>query len=309
MGARYLSIIIILFQGSLAFSAPGVPSPSPSPTPINSNKKTVPAKKQEHISTVVRLRDPLQKGNALTIVLNDQNADTKKTLSAQLLFSHTWTNQLATSITIPWILSQKGSGFPESGPQAPRLGGGSFNRLYATSLARLLGNANSYLNLGFSLGFPFQTDQNSINSEDQSWMFSGSISSRYSFNSRFALETSISDTDTFPNHNVKAETYLDSTNTVSWSAQLCFLTSDRVQLRASYSETAPTSIDHGTDNLVNAYINSITYGLRQRTFGAAADIAVTQNTLLFSPEITYLDIGGPLVQGSYTYGMRLKWPF
>jgi hypothetical protein len=306
---NFIFLFSVVFTQAV-FAQDLVPGNSPTrpaaaiPLPVSGNRKAV--RRPGEITSVESLKDPLHSGNALYVGFTQEISNQLKRTSSSVEFSHTWNTQLVSGITVPEILTQ--SGYPDTAASAPRLGGGTFDRVTLNSVARLWGNAASYLNLEFLVGLPFQTDDKLKKTNDESFLFGGVLSGRFAFHP-FALEFSFTDANELPHEEEGTNTYYDSTNTINWNVDLDYLITNRAQLQFVYAETPPTHSDHGTDNTDYAYLLGNSSAVRTRSFGLAFDYVFVPEHLLGLFGGSYLTDASEKLVGSTSWSARLKWVF
>jgi len=258
-------------------------------------------------STVETLRDPLHPGNAVNLNLSVLTGATQGNSNIQVQVTHSFTDSFTAGVTVPYLLHEK---IPSVvGSKTPRIGGNNFNRIVVDGLARFLGDERSYLNLDLLIGLPFQSDPALQNSAYDSFMFGGILTGHYRF-SLFAVEASFSDANGFPVHQVikGGDHFLDSINYVTYSLQLFYYPTDRLDLKIGLTETEPLRTDVGTD-IDYTFIISESSTSRRDALGFGFDYALDRDSTLLSGSVNYLTSGTTNTKGGIQITGGLKWIF
>ena len=252
------------------------------------------------------LKDPLHPGSAFLLTIGRQTAN-NNALTLQGQITHTFDDVFNVGFTVPVVLSNE---YAQAGAQSPYLGGGFYNRLYISGIARLLGNERRYLDLGSVVGLPYQSASALQNSVYNSWLIGGTLTGHYRI-SRVALEVSITDFDSFPNQvesKTGVYTFRDSINEVFWSMEVFYFVVSRFDLSFGYREIAPSDTNVGT-NVPTTFIVADTKIARLRSFSIGFDWSLDPSRLLLVFNVSYNALGGPDSQGDIISTGILKWIF
>jgi len=256
---------------------------------------------------VEMLRDPLHPGNTINWTNTGQWISSDEFFATQFQFAHTWSETVATGITVPIFWYDP---YGPAGSRTPRVGGGPYERIFLNFTNRAIGDAQSYLNFDVVVAFPYQSDPLYQNTVNASWLFGATVTGHYLFANHFAGEVTLSDADGFPAliHDPKTNQYKDSSNQVSWIAQLFYYASNRLDFRLTYQEMPPYASQTGTDNASQTFIGKTSLSLRQRLFGLGLDFAL-KKYLLLSLDGYYYDQASVANQGGTKWNARIKWVF
>lgn len=89
--------------------------------------------------------------------------------SIGLRLARGWLSGVAVVLDAPIVLTESSAAI--SGARAPRIGGGSLQRLEVRGLFRIAGNSESFASVQLGVGLPFQTDGSMAASIFASWVF------------------------------------------------------------------------------------------------------------------------------------------
>ena len=316
MKMKFHSILAIALTLSLLTSTIGFAAAAPTPVATAKKKPLTEVPPLDDASddtprSVETLRDPLHPGNSLSLNFSELLRGSHTTLNAQLQAAHTFGDLFALGVMVPSVLIEKN---PTGGVLAPYLGGGPYSRMFLNGLLRFWGTEISYFNLGLVVGFPFQTDPVLNNSSNNSWLIGGTATGHYRFSGvlkRFAIEGTLSDADSFSNKlllNTGVNLFYDASNSISWVLQVFYFMNDRLDVRATYVETAPQNNDVGTDS-PNTFIITHNVLPRTRAFGFGCDYALNRTNLLLTVSGSYITFINSATMGGTSWSAGVKWIF
>jgi hypothetical protein len=260
------------------------------------------------IALIKRLRDPHRAGDSFEADVGSANETSRGNLTSQFEYVHPWNSELNTSIAVPVTWVESNSGPKASG--TPRLGGGTYNRITLNADSRLTGDAMTYLDLGFDVGLPFQTDAAEKSSLSASWLFGGELSGQLDFGD-WAVAASLVDAEAFPKtvgNAAARQDYRDRTNFILGRASLLYFPNNTWALHANYFESPPFRTDIGTDTQNASYFLSSASSERSRSVGLGFETAVGTRTL-FGIDEAYQLAGTDLTRHMHTWTGRMRWVF
>ena len=258
-------------------------------------------------SSVENLRDPLHPGSSLRLILQDDLGAPTQT-STELQYTKTFDNNLAFEFGIPFIIaSQKDS---TANAPVPRVGGGTYGRVFGGLTARFLGNEESYVNTSIDVGLPIFQDKAVQNTVNSTLVITGILIGHLKI-SRFAIEGNLSDEDEFPVHYTVGanQEYADTQSHVTASALVFWYVLDRLDLFIHYSENFPFHSDRGIDNGESATISSTSTTGRTILLGPGFDYALNAENLLATFAIRKALDSPARAVGSTSFQGDLKWIF
>jgi hypothetical protein len=258
-------------------------------------------------TSIDTLLDPIPLQNSLDETTGAHWIRGNRNLSTAFDYRHSFLPTFAAGVVFPVVWAEPDS----AGTRLPRSGGGRFDRIYLEAINRVMGNSRNFLDFEIQLGFPFQTDPQTRGSTSGTWLVGAGLNTHFRVTSHFALDANLSDSSSLPKVTQAPRTnrYADPSNVVAWGVQAFFYPNARWDLRATYSERPPFSVQLGADNDTASVITRNRTSARQRLWGGGIDVALSPAKWLVALDGTYFSEAAEINRGGTHWSARIKWLF